>query len=201
MRKILLAALAILAALGFCGARAETVEVAGVKFDTVETVANTKLQLNGAGIRYKAIFKVYAAGLYLQNKANTPEAILADKGPKRLHIVALRDIDGNDLGKLFTKGVEANATREEFVKAINGMLKISELFANKKELKKNESFSVDFIPGTGTLVSVNGVVQGDPIKEPEFYGAFLHIWLGKNPPDSQLKEKLLGSGQKPSSGN
>lgn len=123
MRKILLAALAILAALSFTGAHAETVEVAGIKFDTVETVANTKLQLNGAGIRYKAIFKVYAAGLYLQNKANTPEAILADKGPKRLHIVALRDIDGNDLGKLFTKGVEANATREEFVKAINGMLR------------------------------------------------------------------------------
>jgi hypothetical protein len=199
MRRNFLAAMAAVTVLGLfgaTGARADTVEVAGIKFETVETVGNQKLQLNGAGIRYKAIFKVYAAGLYLQTKANTPEAILADKGPKRLHIVALRDLDGNDLGKLFTKGVENNASREEFIKAINGMLKISELFANKKELKKNESFTVDFIPGTGTVVSVNGVVQGDPIKEPEFYGAFLHIWLGKNPPDSQLKEKLLGGGQK-----
>ena len=168
------------------------VEVAGIKFNTVEDIGGQKLQLNGAGIRYKAIFKVYAAGLYLSAKATTPEAVIAMPGPKRLHIVALRDLDGNDLGKLFTKGIETNATREEFVKAINGMLKISEMFATRKELKKGDSFSVDFIPGTGTVVSINGATQGDPIKEPEFYNAFLHIWMGKNPPDAQLKDKLLG---------
>ena len=193
MRRFLIAVLATLAVVGAQAQQSDKpVEVAGVKFDTVETVGGQKLQLNGAGIRYKFIVKVYAAGLYLGAKTNTAEGVLSAPGPKRLRIVALRDIDGNDLGKLFTKGIESNATREEFVKAINGMLKISEMFATRKELKKGDAFSVDFIPGTGTIVSINGATQGDPIKEPEFYNAFLHIWMGKNPPDAQLKDKLLG---------
>ncbi len=203
MRRLFIAALATLAMVGAqaadtgaasantAGAGA-VVEVAGVKYNPVEEVGGQKLQLNGAGIRYKAIFKVYAAGLYLSGKATTPEAVIAMPGPKRLHIVALRDLDGNDLGKLFYKGMESNTTREEFVKAINGVLKVGELFATKKELKKGESFSVDYLPGTGSVVLINGVRAGEVIKEPEFYGAFLHVWLGPNPPDSSLKTKLLG---------
>ncbi|HEY4080156.1 MAG TPA: chalcone isomerase family protein [Burkholderiaceae bacterium] len=200
MRRLLIAAIASLAVLGARAAdtgpvsvtNAPVVEVAGVKYNPVEEVGGQKLQLNGAGVRYKAIFKVYAAGLYLTGKATTPEAVIAMPGPKRLHIVALRDLDGNDLGKLFYKGMESNTTREEFVKAINGVLKIGELFATKKELKKGESFSVDYLPGTGSVVLINGVRAGEVIKEPEFYGAFLHVWLGPNPPDSSLKAKLLG---------
>lgn len=183
---------ALLALLLPLTARADTVDVAGVKYETLQDVGGQKLQLNGAGIRYKLIIKVYAAGLYLGSKAGTPEAVLAAAGPKRLHIVALRDIDGNDLGKLFTKGMEQNAPREEFVKSINGVLKIAEMFAAKKELAKGEFFSVDWIPGTGSVVSVNGKVQGEPIKEPEFFNALLRIWLGKAPADDQLKDALLG---------
>lgn len=173
-------------------ALADTVEVSGVKYDTAAEVAGKKLALNGAGIRYKVIIKVYTAGLYLTEKADTPEAVLANTGPKRLHIVALRDIDGNDLGKLFTKGMEANAPREEFVKSINGVLKIAELFAAKKELSKGESFSVDWVPGTGAMIQINGKPAGEPIKEPEFYTALLRIWLGKSPADDSLKDALLG---------
>lgn len=172
--------------------QAETVEVAGVKYDTNADVGGKKLVLNGAGIRYKAVFKVYTAGLYLTEKTDTPETLLANPGPKRLHIVALRDIDGNDLGKLFTKGMEANAPREEFVKSINGVLKIAEHFAAKKELSKGESFSVDYVPGVGSQVLINGKVAGEPIKEPEFFTALLRIWLGKSPADDSLKDALLG---------
>ena len=203
MRRLFIAALAMLVMVGAQAAdsgaasasvaSASPVEVAGVKFNPVEEIGGQKLQLNGAGIRYKAIFKVYAVGLYLSAKATTPEAVIALPGPKRLHIVALRDLDGNDLGKLFYKGMESNTTREEFVKAINGVLKIGELFATKKELKKGESFSVDYLPGVGSVVMINGTRVGEIIKEPEFYGAFLHVWLGPNPPDSALKTKLLGA--------
>ena len=38
-------------------------ELAGARFEPFTTVAGSRLLLNGAGIRYKAIFKVYAAGL------------------------------------------------------------------------------------------------------------------------------------------
>ncbi|MFX8281883.1 chalcone isomerase family protein, partial [Acinetobacter baumannii] len=85
-------------------ARADTVEVANVKYETAVDLAGQKLQLNGAGIRYKFVVKVYTAGLYLTTKAGTTQEVLAAPGPKRMHIQMLRDIDGNELGKLFTKG-------------------------------------------------------------------------------------------------
>lgn len=171
----------------------QTLELAGVKYETSQELGGQKLPLNGAGIRYKAIFKVYTAGLYLGGAPlNSAEAVMANNAAKRMHIVMLRDMDGNELGKLFTKGVEQNATREEFAKAINGMLKIADIFAAKKKLASGESFTVDYLPGSGTQVLVNGKPAGEPIKEAEFYNVFLKIWLGKSPADDQLKDALLG---------
>jgi len=48
------------------------------------------------------------------------------------------------------------------------------------------------VPGTGTVILVNGQATGQPIKEPEFYSALMKIWLGKAPADAGLKEALLG---------
>jgi hypothetical protein len=168
------------------------VELSGVKYAAAANVANTPLALNGAGIRYKAVFKVYTAGLYLPAKAGTPEAVLAMPGPKRLHVVMLRDIDANELGKLFTDGMQKNATREEFGKSIPGTLKLAEVFAAKKRLVSGDSFTVDFVPGTGTVIAVNGKAATEPIAEPVFFTALMKIWLGANPADWQLKDALLG---------
>ena len=173
--------------------RADTIEVGGVKFETTEQVGNAKLQLNGAGVRYKAVFKVYAAGLYLNAKAATLEAVLGATGPRRMHIVMLREIDANELGKLFTKGMEQNASREEFSKVIPGVIKMGEIFSQRKKLASGDSFSIDYVPGTGSTIVVNGKPAADPIKEPEFFNALMKIWLGKAPADSQLKDALLGA--------
>jgi len=173
-------------------APAQTTEVAGVKFANTLQVGNTKLQLNGAGVRYKVVFKVYAAALYLTDKATTPEAVLAAPGPRHLQIVMLREIDANELGKLFTKGMEQNAPREEFSKSIGGIMRMSDIFSSRKKLVAGDSFAVEWVPGTGTVILVNGKPEGQPIKEPEFYSALMKIWFGKSPADAQLKEALLG---------
>ncbi len=192
MRRTL--ALTILSAALFwpLASPAQTTDVAGVKFPNTVQVGNANLRLNGAGIRYKVVFKVYAAALYLSEKATTPEAALAAPGPRRLQVVMLRDIDGNELGKLFTKGMEQNAPREEFSKSITGIMRMSDIFSNRKKLLTGESFAVEWLPGTGTMISVNGKPEGAPVKEPEFYSALMKIWLGNSPADAQLKEALLG---------
>jgi len=174
------------------GAQAQTVDLAGVKYETQADVGGQKLQLNGAGIRYKAVFKVYTAGLYMAEKNSNADAVLAAPGAKRIHLVMLREVDGNELGKLFTKGMEQNASREEFGKAINGVLRVAEIFSTRKSLTSGEYFWIDYIPGTGSTVFLNGKPMGAPIKEPEFFSALLRIWLGKSPADDQLKEALLG---------
>jgi hypothetical protein len=174
-------------------ASAEPVELAGVKYEDTEQVGGSRLQLNGAGVRYKAIFKIYTAGLYLPGKLGTPEAIYAaTTAPRRIHIVMLREIDANELGKLFTQGMEKNSPREIFAKSINGTIKLAELFAKRKKLVAGDSFSVDWLPGSGTVIMVNGKAESEPIREPEFYTALMSIWLGSSPADLQLKDALLG---------
>jgi hypothetical protein len=192
MRTFLcVSALAALLTLPLASA-AQTTDVSGVKFANTIQVGNSKLQMNGAGVRYKVVFKVYAAALYLAEKAATPEAALAAPGPRHLQIVMLREIDANELGKLFTKGMEQNASRDEFSKSIPGILRMSDIFSSRKMLAAGESFAIDWLPGTGTVISVNGKPEGQPIKEPEFYSALMKIWFGKSPADAQLKDALLG---------
>ena len=178
-------------------AQAQTTEVGGVKYENNEQLANSKLVLNGAGVRYKTIFKVYTAGLYLGAKVGTPEEVFAAPGPKRMHIVMLRDIDANELGKLFTRGMQDNAPREEFSKSIAGTMRMSDIFSAKKKLTAGEYFYVDWVPGQGTTVVINGKAAGEPIKEPEFFTALMKIWLGKAPADTQLKNALLGKAAAP----
>ncbi|MCV2361673.1 chalcone isomerase family protein [Paucibacter sp. TC2R-5] len=86
-----------------------------------------------------------------------------------------------------------NASSEEFAKTINGVLRVAEIFSSRKSLSAGEHYSIDFIPGTDSVVLLNGKPQGAPIKEPEFYSALLRIWLGKLPADEQLKNALLGT--------
>ena len=124
--------------------------------------------------------------------ASTPVAIYAAPGAKRVHVVMLRDIDANELGKLFTDGMQKNATREEFSKSIPGTLKLAEVFAAKKRLVAGDAFFVDYTPGFGTVVSINGKAANDPITQPVFFTALIKIWLGASPADWQLKDTLLG---------
>ena len=168
------------------------VDVGGIKIEDVQDVQGSKLSLNGAGVRYKAVFKVYAAGLYTGKKVATPEELLAAPGPKRMSITLLRDIDSNELGKAFTKGFEENSAKSEMSKLIPGLIKMGQIFSDQKKMLAGENFTIDWVPGTGTIISVKGKPQGEPFKEPEFYAALMRIWLGPNPADYRLKDALLG---------
>ena len=175
--------------------KAAAVDMAGVKFEDTVDQRGSKLVLNGAGIRYKAIFKVYSAGLYLPKKTSSPEEALSMAGPKRISITMLREIDSNELGKLFTRGVEDNVPKTEMSKLIPGLIRMGQIFSDQKRLLAGDSFTFEWIPGTGGVLSVKGKVQGEPFKEPEFFSALLRIWLGTVPADHKLKDALLGKSQ------
>ena len=174
------------------GVLAAPVEIAGVKLDDTIELQNTKLQLNGAGVRYKAIFKVYVAALYLGKRTSTPEEVYAGVGPKRMSITMLREIDSNELGRSFTKAFEDNAPKTEMSKLVPGLLKMGQVFSDQKKMLAGESFTIDWVPGSGTVISVKGKPQGEAIKEIEFFNAMMRIWLGTKPADWKLKDELLG---------
>ena len=168
-------------------------DVSGVKFDNTMDLRGSKLQLNGAGVRYKAIFKVYAAGLYMGKKAPTSEEALAQPGNKRIQVVMLRDIDAGELGKLFSRGVEDNMPKSDFSKVVPALLRMSQMFSDYKQLKTGDVFTIDWVNGAGTIISIKGKPYGEPFKEPEFFNALLSIWLGKQPADWKLKDAMLGN--------
>jgi hypothetical protein len=184
--------LALLLSVTAATAPAATVDVSGVKLEDTIDVRGTRLQLNGAGVRFKAVFKVYAAGLYLTKKATTPEEALAAPGAKRISITMLREIDSAELGKLFTRSVEDNAPKNEISRLIPGLIRMGQIFSDQKKLFPGENFVIDWIPGTGTVITVKGKVQGEPFKEQEFFVALMRIWFGPNPADWKLKDALLG---------
>ena len=161
---------------------------------TVEIQGHT-LQRNGAGIRSKAIFKVYSAALYLEKPVSTLEEITKLSGPKRVSVSMLRNINASELGKLFAHGMEDNMDKQQFSKLIPGVMRMSEVFSRHKELKTGDKFTLDWLPGKGMLLSVNGTPEPAEFTEPEFYQAMLGIWLGPKPADTKLKQALLGEGR------
>ncbi|WP_374316694.1 chalcone isomerase family protein [Aquabacterium sp.] len=171
---------------------AAPVDIAGVKYEPTITLGGQKLVLNGAGIRYKFILKIYALGLYLPKKADTMEEVIQMEGPKRLQLVPLRDLSTDSFGRLVTKGIQTNASREEFVKILPDITRIGQLFSSFHKMEEGDALVMDWIPGTGMIATYKGQVQGDPFKHPEFFHTILKIWLGSAPPDNSLKEALLG---------
>ena len=171
---------------------ANAAEVAGVKLDETVQLANTELKLNGAGIRYKAIFKVYVAGLYLKEKKTTVHDVLNADGPRRVTIVMLRDLSSEDFSRGFMQGIQKNTEKADKAKLTSQFLRFGELFASVPELKKGDVMTNDWIPGVGTVVALNGKKMGDPYPDILFYNTLLRIWLGDSPVDNGLKKAMLG---------
>ena len=162
------------------------------RFEPTVQVQGTALQLNGAGTRFKAIFKVYDMGLYTTKRVATPEELLALQGPKKLQFTALRELPGTDLGRLFVKGMSENATREQATRHTLSTTRLIEIFSGKSKLLPGDSFAMEFTPGKGTQFVIQGQPQGEPVGDAEFFNMVLGIWFGASPADRPLKDALLG---------
>ncbi|WP_256078597.1 chalcone isomerase family protein [Massilia sp. YIM B04103] len=167
-------------------------DVAGVKFEETATVAGQQLKLNGAGLRTKVIFKVYALGLYLSEKKTSMADILAVPGARRIQIVSMRDLSSEDFGKAFMDGLNANTDQTERTKILPQTKTFGEMFAAIPGLKKGDVLLVDWIPGVGTQCQLNGKKIGETVPDVAFYNAITRIWIGDKAVDSSLKPKLLG---------
>lgn len=190
--KLAVRILSVLTALFVATASWAATEIHGVKIEENITVAGTKLQLNGAGTRYKGPFKVYVAELYASKKVGSLDELIAAPGPKRMTMTFLREIDAAAFGKLLTRGVEDNVGKNELSKLVPGLIRMGDVFSINKVLVPGETVVVDWIPGTGMVLTAKGKVQGEPFKELEFYKAIMSIWFGPVPADFKLKDALLG---------
>ncbi|HMZ02228.1 MAG: chalcone isomerase family protein [Rubrivivax sp.] len=167
-------------------------EIAGVKVEDAVTVAGTRLQLNGSGVRYKGPFKVYVGDLYATRPVRSLDELIAAPGPKRLGMTFLREIQSAEFGKMLTRGIEDNVSKTELSKIIPGMIKMGDIFAANKAFVPGDVCVLEWDPAKGLSIWAKGKLQAEPMNDPAFYRALMSIWFGPTPADWKLKDALLG---------
>ena len=184
MKKLLLGLIIVLS---ITYSNAQTV-VGDVTLPNTMQLKGVHLPLNGAGMREKIIFDLYAGGLYLQLKSSDAKSIInADETMAiKLHIVS----------RLVSSDKMTSAVDDGFKAAMNG--DISSLTAKietfksffSDEIVKGNIFDITYIKGRGSVVYKNGKEIGI-IKGMDFKKALFAIWLGEDPADDNLKEAML----------
>lgn len=176
----------------FIAFAAHAAEVAGVKMEEKATVENSSLSLNGAGLRKRAFFQVYVIGLYLPEKKAAAADVIGAPGAKRLAIHMLRDVGADQFGDALMDGMKDNHSEAD-MKALEPRAKqLVAIMTEMKEAKKGMRITLDWLPGKGTQVGVDGKAVGAPIAGEDFYRGLLRVWLGDNPVQGDLKKALLG---------
>lgn len=191
MKRILL-----LGALLLLNWNASALEIAGVKVPEKVQVGEQSWALNGSGSRFMGgVIDVYVIALYMPEAKHTVAEILAEERGKNVTIWFL-----TPLGVKVTSEQLLDATRklmlenmgaEELNKLDTSWKQFAAMFDNIKEFRKEDKLSVDYLPGKGMRLSMNGKELGR-IADAGFMRAFLLVWLGDKPVQDDLKIKLLG---------
>jgi len=162
-------------------------EVAGVSLPETTTVEEKTLKLNGAGLRKKAVFKVYVAGLYLETPSRDAGAVISSDQVKRMQLSILRSLDHSKITEAISEGFEKNS-KGEFPALKARLDRLNSMIPN---VEKGDQILLTWVPGKGTMVAAKNLEKG-VIEGKDFADALFSVWLGANPVQEDLKKALLG---------
>ncbi len=162
-------------------------EVAGVKMDSSMSVEGKTLQLNGMGLRKKLFFKVYVAGLYLENRSKDASSVIASDQIKSIRLHMLRSLSGSELSDAISEAFWRNvkSSRNVFEARLQ---KLASMFPSVVE---GDIITLTYVPGKGTIVTAKGEQKGI-VDGKDFADALFAVWLGDDPVQTDLKKALLG---------
>lgn len=184
MKKCLIIALLLI-----FGLSSSAKEIGGKKLPDNLTINNANLILNGAGVIKKFFFKVYAIGLYLDKKSKDPKQILSDDKTMAIRMHFIRDgINRDKIVDAWQDGFEKNSKQLQD-KLKSRFDKFCSFFSD--EVKENDIFQFEYLPGTGTKILINGQQKGI-IEGNDFKKMLFGIWLGEDPRDDDVKDEMLG---------
>lgn len=162
-------------------------ELAGVTMPDTATVGGKALVLNGMGLREKYFIDVYVGGLYAPAQSTDATTLINDDVPKRIlmHFV-YSEVGVAKLTGAFDEGfdsVGAKTSQAAGLTELNGMM---------ETVNQGDTIVLDYVPGTGTTVTVKGVKKGT-ITGVDFMKALWGVYLGPSPPTGALKKGMLGT--------
>lgn len=164
-------------------------ELKGVKMPDAITVEGKPLKLNGMGLRSKAIFKIYVAGLYVETPSHDPAELINKDEVHQVKMTLLRDLDHEK----FAGGFMESFTHNSGDKFAAIKARVEKFCAAIPEVvKEGESLVITYVPGKGTTLQVpHG--ESVTLEGRDFAQALFTVWLGKKPVDEDLKNGLVGS--------
>jgi len=184
MRKVTTMLVALALAAG-----AQAADVGGVKLADKVSVGGQELVLNGAGIRSRAIFKVYVGSLYLPAKANTAAAVYA-KGPRRVQLNMLRDVGADQMIEALTEGINQSNSAADAAAVKNNTDQLGSILKSIGGLKEGNVLTFDWADGN-TRIGLNGTFRAG-IPGEAFNKALTNAWIGDKPVQEDLKKAMLG---------
>lgn len=178
----------VIAALAFGAHLATAAEISGVKLPDQVTIQGKTLKLNGLGLRQATFlkFNAYAGGLYLESLMHDAEAIANSDQAKSIEIVFMRDVSAKQMADAFQEGFDKNciagcAELKPNIPKLQGLL---------KDMKKGEMLAFHFL-SEGVEVMIRGQKAGK-VGDKAFSHQLIRVWIGKNPPNPELKDGLVG---------
>lgn len=187
MKKMKNLILAVIAVFSISIGQAQ-IEVGDVTLPGTMALEGTNLVINGAGMREKVVFDLYAGGLYLQSKSSDPKSIIdADETMSmKLHIVS-RLVSSKKMTSAVNDGFDASMNGD--TSALADKIETFKGFFSDKIVKGN-IFDIAYVKGKGSVVYKDGKEIG-VIEGLDFKKALFGIWLGPNPADDDLKAGML----------
>lgn len=163
-------------------------EIEDVAFEDRVEVNGSLLTLRGTGLfRYLGFIKAYVGALYMLEDIPS-ENVLSDT-PKRLEIEYFHPIKGEDFGSASKKIMVRNVEPEVFEKLKPRLEQLNALY---QDVQPGDRYSLDYFPGVGIELSLNGNPLG-LITGADFASAVYAMWLGKKPMNKDFKQQLLGT--------
>lgn len=180
------------------------VEIGGVNLPDAITAGDDVLILNGYGLRKKFGIKVYAAGLYLKEKASDSKKILDSDETMVLRMQWRRAVPPEKINSVFfasfafsTKSPEADVygPDNDYGPLSPHIVKFMS-WISKRTTTKKDSWIYIYTPGKGTDVYINDgekEVLAGTIPGIEFKKALFSIWIQEDAPvGKKLRKKMLG---------
>ena len=183
MRSTLITLLALL----FLASPLFAAERAGIDLPDSITVDGKRLTLNGIGLRTKLMFKVYVAGLYLEQTSSDANQVITSDQVRRVEMVMMRDLEKAKITEAVVAGFEKNNADQ--MPALQSRLK--RFNAGIADLEEGDRLTITYSPEKGTnLESRRGKTL--TIEGKDFGDALFSVWLGAHPVDDDLKQEMLG---------
>lgn len=155
---------------------------------------HVELVLNGVGVRHFLFLDFYQAALYLPRRMTEPEMVLNTDMPRRVRITLLREVSAERDVEFLLGGLKDNNSVEEMAAIQAPLEQFLRLLRTLGKVPKGSVVLLDYLPGTGTRVLLDGMPLGTVPGE-AFNRSVLKIWLGARPIQHSLKRALLGGMQ------